>query len=674
MISYTWGVFRKSCCTDETVGVIKMSLVSMHRGLLSSAAVLGAVYSTTGVANAQNNDSAVDNEDVIIVTGSLTPRKASELASAISLIDAKTLIDQQIVLVSDALRDIPGLAVNRTGPQGTLTQVRIRGAEGNQTLVFIDGIEAANPFFGEFNFANLAAADIDRIEVIRGSQSALYGSESIGGVISVITRAPETGFQADAEAEGGSFGTYRTYGAIGGGTEAIRARGSVNWYSTEGVSASPLGDENDGFQNFTANFRTIWEVAPNFSLKGVARFVDSEAETDRQDFDFPSTPTQGLVIDADQRTEAQDFTAGITANASFLDGAVLTRAYANYTDGENDNFTGDTLTSGNRGQRLDFGGRVSGETTQGRLRHSLTAAVEHEAVDFENINPGFPAANQQREDSQTSIVGEYNVAFDERLFLSGAVRHDFNDNFQDATTYRAGVSLIIAQSGTRIHASYGEGITDPTFFERFGFNPGSFLGNPDLMPERSKGWDIGIEQTFWGQRARVDVTYFSAELNDEITSTFDPMTFVSTPINQTGVSDRQGVEVALDLNATDDLSFNASYAYLDASDPDGLEEVRRPPHVASASITHQFHNDRGTFTFGVDYNGEQEDLEFIFATPETRVNLDAYFLGRVSAAYKINDNIEIFARGENIFDEDAVEVFGFASPGIAGYGGIRLSY
>ncbi len=610
-------------------------------------------------------DDAAEDEEVITVTGSLTPRPAKELGSAISILDDTFIEATQNIIVSDILRTVPGLAVNRTGPQGTLTQVRIRGAEGNQTLVFIDGVEAANPVFGEFNFANLVSADIERIEVIRGPQSALYGSEAIGGVISVITKAPKPGLNGEVELEGGSFGTYRGFAALGGGTEVFGLRGAVQYYDTNGVSTSPTGTEDDGFDNLTASLKGVFSPSNRLTVESVVRYSDSEVETDMQEFAF------GTVQDAATTSESEDLIAKIDATGALVGDWLMGRAYVAYTDTEVTNFDDGAETSFSRGDRLDLGVRLTAEKTFGLTEHSLTAAVEYEEVEFENIN-------QSQSDEQTSIVGEYNFGYDNRAFLSFAVRQDFNGEFQDATTYRASGAWLLPRWGTRFHASWGEGITDPTFNERFGFNPDTFIGNPDLVPERSTGWDIGIEQAFFGGRAVIDITYFNANLEDEISSSFTLIDgqFISSPINNPGESERQGVEVVFTADLYEGLSLTGQYTYLDATGADGLVEVRRPEHVASANLFYTGLENRLSVNLGVDYNGEQEDLFFGFSDPNftPRRTLDAYTLVRLAVSYQASQYVQLFARGENIFDEEYEEVLGFNATGAAGFVGVRLTY
>ncbi len=631
---------------------------------LAGAAVAALTAQGAHAQDGATEDSFAD-DDVIVVTGSLIPRPASEIGSAVTVLEADRIEATQTVIISDVLRSVPGLAVNRTGQQGGLTQVRIRGAEGNQTLVYIDGIEAANPVFGEFNFANLVSADIERIEVLRGPQSALYGSEALGGVISVFTKGPGEGFNSEFEAEGGSFGTFRLFGGMGYGSDIGGVRVSAQYYTTDGESVSPTGSEDDGFENITANLKGNVLLMDRFTVEGVVRYAESEAESDEQEFSF------GTVVDSADSSETEDLLGKIDITGPLLGDWLMGRAFIAYADTEVVNLDGGAETSFSRGDRIDYGLHLTGQRSYGPYDLSLTAAVEHEEVEFENVN-------QQRDDSQTSLIGEYNLGVDDRLFASAAVRHDFNDVFDDATTYRFSAAFLMPAYGTRFHASFGEGITDPGFNERFGFDPDTFIGNPDLVPERSQGWDIGVTQSFFGGRALVDVTYFNADLEDEIQSTFQFIDgqFISSVDNIPGESEREGVEVYLMANLLGGLTFDAQYTYLDATGADELVEVRRPEHTAAANITYTGLEERLTVNLGVDYNGEQEDLFFGFADPDftPRKTLDAYTLVRLSGSYKLTDYLQVFARGENIFDEDYTEVLGFSTPGAAFFAGVRATY
>lgn len=609
----------------------------------------------------------------IIVVGNHLPRPAREVGSAVTVFTEEDLDVRRTAFGAELLREVPGAAVNRTGQTGAVTQVRLRGAEGNHTLVFIDGIEANDPALDfEYNFADLMTWDVERIEVLRGPQSALYGSEAIGGVVNLTTVDPQPGFAAHGRVEGGSFGTVQYGATVSGGSEAVRGSFSANRYETDGVSASAIqGDEKDGYETTTLHGKLDVRVSDILEARMVLRRSDNEVENDRQDFDFPDTPTQGLIVDADQHTESEQLYGLVELRATLLDGRWLHRAGYGYTDTESDNYSGAVQSSGTRGERRKFEYETSYLFGAGALAHALTAGVQHEDLEFENIVPAYPAANHQQDDDQTSFIAEYALTVRDNASVSLSVRHDDNDMFDDATTFRAAASYLFATTGSRLHASYGQGITDPSFFELFGYAPTSFVGNPDLRPEESVGWDLGLEQALFGGRALLDVTWFDATLEDEIATVFDLATFMATPVNQDGRSDRSGVEISAEARIGEAWSVRGTYTYLDATDPDGAVEVRRPENSGSLNLNYAFLDGRGNFNVGALFNGEQEDNEFVNATPETRVTLDSYTLVNAALTFDVTPDVQLFLRGENLLDEDYSEVFGFRAPGAAGYLGVR---
>ena len=619
----------------------------------------------------------------VVVSASRVPVPANEIGSAVTVITAEDIERRQARFVSDVLRDAPGLAVNRSGGVGTSTQIRIRGAEANQTLVLIDGIEVSDPAFSEFDFANLLAADVERIEIIRGAQSALWGSDAIGGVINITTKQGRKGVELTASAEGGSFNTRQGNAGIRAGGDRWRTAVSGTYFETDGINVSRFGDEQDGYNNVTlfgSGGVTVieeWGLINSLELDGAGRFMKSQVQTDPQDFAFPNESTQGFVIDGDRETDSDQAFGRVGATLTMLDGLWEQRVGAAITDTENDFSTNDLQTSGNAGLRtkLDYQSTLRFETPEDILdaQHTLVFLFEREEETFLNEGPTATSPqNQNRHRHFYGFVGEYRLALLDSVFLSGAVRRDDNTDFQDTTTYRATAAYVFPGTDTRLHGSYGTGVTNPTFFEQFGFFPGRFIGNPDLQPETSETWDIGIEQPFFGGRVVADVTYFRANLEDEIATTFNTTTFFSSVENQRGESERQGVEVTLDAEVAEGLTFTGAYTYTNAEDPDGGEEVRRPRHVASGSLNYGFHDGRGNVNLTARYNGEMEDVEFIAATPEGRVTLDDYTLVNASGSYALTPNIRFFTRVENLLDEDYEDVFSFQTPGISVFAGFQV--
>jgi vitamin B12 transporter len=275
-----------------------------------------------------------------------------------------------------------------------------------------------------------------------------------------------------------------------------------------------------------------------------------------------------------------------------------------------------------------------------------------------------------------AYTGEWRGGFADRLFLTAGIRRDDNDNFQDFTTWRAAASLVLRELNLRPHASVGTAVKLPTMFEQFGTDQ-FFRPNPDLTPEKSFGWDAGLEFTFHKGRVLFDVTYFRANLTDKINGFFfDPVIGNFTAINLPGESTREGVEVSARFKVASNLTLGGAYTYTDARDPNGVREIRRPPHSARADIAYVFDGGRGTATLGAMYNGRMVDTAFPlpFFFPSQRVDLDAYWLVNATASYKLQPGVEVFARVENLLDQHYQEVFGFESAPIAAYAGVKLTF
>ena len=613
-----------------------------------------------------------------VVSASRVPVDSNEVGSALFVLPQERIQASGAPFVSDLLRQAPGVAVSRQGGLGTSTQVRMRGAESRQTLVLIDGVEANDPAFNaEFDIGHLLTGGVQTIEVLRGPQSALYGSEALGGVIHVTTQRATRPFEASAFAEAGSFESLQAGGLVGTKTDRYHLAVSAHWLDTQGTNVARLGSEDDGYENLTVGAAGGLQLGPLLRLDGSIRHTDARSEYDRQSFEFPATTTQGLVIDSDDVTDVERLYATLQGTLDLFDGRWQHRVRASRTETDSEVLQDGTFLSSNAGGRTkyDYQTTVSFATPAlASAEHGITLAYEHEEQSFENRGP-TPASleNQDQENRQDSFVGEYQVGFYDRLFLSASGRHDNNQLFDDADTYRVTAALLFPASATRLHASYGTGVNNPGFFELYGFIPSAFTGNPDLKPQSSKGVDFGIEQAFFEKRLTLDVTWFKAEFEDEIVTVFDALTFTSTVANLEGVSKREGVEVAAVARVTDGLSLAASYTYTDATEPDGDIEVRRPRHVASFNALWRFLDGRGLLNLAVNYTGEQEDTEFVFSTPRERVTLSAFTLVRVTASYALTRNVSLTGRIENLLDQDYEEVYSYRAPGFGAFAGVRIT-
>ncbi|MEQ9444809.1 MAG: TonB-dependent receptor [Rhodospirillaceae bacterium] len=631
-----------------------------------------SLLSATAIASDKPNI-----HDEIVVTASRVPQARLSVGSAIDVLTGSDIKTRQEAFLGDLLRDMPGLAVNRAGPAGAFTQVRLRGAESSHTLVVIDGIEAGDPFnAGEFEFAHLMSSGVSRIEVLRGPQSALWGSEAIGGVINVTTGPLETpdgafvGAWANGFTEGGSFDTAR--GSVDAGTAGAwgTIRGSIGYSDIGGISASPTGSEKDGYDNLTASVFAAFNASKNLTLSLSGRYVSASASEDEQDFAFGS-PTQGFVIDSDGERESDRWYGRAAADLSVLDGRWTQRLSAGVTDTQNESFSGGLFSFGSEGQKWDveYQSDFTFQTSES-AEHAVSALVEYEDLSYENRGAGGGPVNQSQTGEQLSAALEYRVAMAEQIFLSGAVRLDDNDRFKDETTYRLTAAWALPERGFKLRSSYGTGVAQPSFFELFGFDPNFFIGNPDLQPESSEGWDVGLDYTFANDLGLLSLTYFESNLKDEIFTDFGVFPF--TVDNRAGTSSREGVEFSLRIDPAKALSLAASYTYTDAKDDAGARELRRPKHSGSANVTYRFYDERAVVDLGLNYNGKMQDSEFIFTTPETVVTLDDYVLATLATSFDLNESVQLIGRIENVFDENYQDVFGFQSPGVGAYAGVRM--
>ena len=629
--------------------------------------------STSAVAQTPQQGPASEPEETVVVTANRVGSEQSvdSLGTAVSVLTRDQLETRQTRFVSDALRDLPGVAVSRTGTIGGLTQVRMRGAEGNHTLVLLEGADISDPFQGEFDFSGLVATDIARIEALRGEQSSLYGSDAIGGVLNIIPRRGGGELSFGGFAEGGAFSTHQLSVNGGYGSERADVFASVSRFSTSGINISRFGSEEDGARNTSSFLNVGMRPLPNLVLRALLRQVETDFETDPQDFAFPSRPTQGFVIDGNNTGKSRQLYGALSADLSLLDGRWVTRAGYAFADISRQSFTDDLpafFTDGTRGKVSVFSS-VTLET--GSLKHRVTGGLDQKRETFRNVPTGAPGPTNLKRELDTRA---YALAYD---FTSGrfgfgiAVRHDDNERFRSADTFRVQTSYLLADSGTRVRASAGTGIKAPTNFELFGFNPTSFIGNPSLVAEESRGFDIGLEQSFLNERVRAGVTYFQADLKNEIFTAFLPG-FVSTPRNRVTSSPRSGIESTLDMRLDKNWSINLAHTWLEAEES-GLEEVRRPPHSGSLNIAWHSAERRTTAALTVRHNGSQQDSEFISATPQSRVTLPSYTLVNFNASYQLTSALSVFGRVENLLDEDYEEVFTFRTQGRGGFLGVKVA-
>ena len=595
-----------------------------------------------------------------VVTATRTETPSRQIGSAITVVTGEELQRRQIQYVADGLRQVPGVSVNRTSGFGSSTDIRIRGAEANQTLVLIDGVKVNDPALSsQFDFGNLLASDIDRIEVLRGPQSVLYGSDAVGGVINIITKRGEAAPKVTANAEYGSFNTVQSATTLSGGGKRYDFLLGGAYLRSDGISAADSANgntEKDGTDNKTIQGRFGIRPSDTVELN-----FDGRWQRARDDTDAFTT----IAVDDNSFSNKTERFGRAQAKFSFFDKHwehIFTGSlFDNKLESGGGSF-GDSSTEGRR-RTLQYQTNLSlGTQKIAKAAHTFSLGVDDER---ENVQTHSDFSSIDRNLDSTSVYGLYQLGLWDRLFLTGGGRHDSNSFFEDATTYRLTGALLFPEFGGKLHASGGTAVKNPTVFELFGFTS-SFSGNPNLKPEKSDGYDVGFQQTLLHGKLVGDVTYFHNSIKDLIEG------FGSTAINEPGTTQIDGIELSAQAKVTDGLNVSASYTWMTDHDANGDTLVRRPNNAASLIVNYGFlEKKRANINVALIYNGAQQDIAF---GPMRRVTLHDYLLLNIAGSYRINDYVELYARGENLLDQQYEEVFSYGTPGIAGYGGIRVSF
>lgn len=617
---------------------------------VSSLALLTALFATALPATAQETLLA----PLRISAAGLTPFEENEIGRSYTVIDGDQIQLSGTPYVADILRQVPGFAVSRTGSNAGLTQVRVRGAEGNHVLVMIDGVPVGDHASGEFDFARLQVGNIERIEVLRGPQSAFWGANAMAGVINIVTKSADNdGLHGSLGGELGTDGTRMTSGSLTYGQENFTAAGSLTFRHTDGFNIAPVGTELDAATHIDANARFSANITPHLTLDGTVRYGRLRGDAD-------DTGAGGIMIDSPGKVAADEIYGALGLKWVSDDNLWFqnARISAGKIDLHSSDVGWDNISTGDRYKASYQVGRHF--DTQD-ANHTITLGYDLVHETFQQLDP----AEDRFKRTAHSLIGEYRGTYFDQVYLTAALRHDFNDTFVDTTTYSVSGAWDIPNTGTRLHASAGTGSTNPTFYEQFGYFASFYTPNPNLIPETSFGWDVGVQQALLDGVVILDATYFNQTLENKIQGLFAPVT---TAINLPGTSTRQGVELSASINVAEGFTAGLAYTYLDAFDPDGVREIRRPQHSASVNLAYKLEEIPLTLHGEVILTGETTDGTTI------KRQLPAYTLVNAGLNYQINDQVEVYGRVQNLFDTRYQEVYGYATQGRTFYAGARAKF
>jgi len=594
----------------------------------------------------------VQRLEPVVVTATRIEEPLERIGASVSVITEEEIEARQYRSVAEALRTVPGLDVQQSGSPGRLTTVRIRGAGAGQIQVLIDGVRVKSTTSGDFDFADLTTDDVERIEVVRGPQSTLYGADAIGGVINIITKKGRGRPSGFAQVEAGNFDTFRERAGVSGAVGP--------WDFSLGVSRLDFGGQfrNDEHSNTTVNGRVGLALPNRGQLSLIGRFTDAHR----------GIPFRTVFPDFDRNREQDD--------TLFLLSGQWRQPWTAWYEHQ--------LTLSTFGSELIFrdppdpGEAGPGIESEIDIRRREVDWLHHVHLGkLDTVTLGLELREEEgtiREAFSKSITTraawlQNELRLFDRFFLTAGVRHDDNSAFGEETTFRAAVSYLLKATGTRLKGSFAEGFRAPTLNDLF--FPG--FGNPDLRPEQSESWDAGFEQRFWQNRIRLGATYFRNTFKDLIQVVLvDPETFLFAPVNVARAR-TQGVEVEGSIEPVDRLLLQVAYTHTDTEDLATGKPLRRfAPNKWSLS-------------------GSYEPLTGLVLTAQAFIvssQFESQALGRNPGYTRVDAgltyrlpwrrwplrDLELSAKVQNLFDEEFEEVKGFPALGTHYVFGLRGTF
>jgi vitamin B12 transporter len=634
----------------------------MHSACLKFLFILG--LSPALATSALAGEPAAGSADTIVISATRTDQRLALTGQSVAVITAQDLADGQQLLVSDALAQTPGLSVVRNGGIGQTTSIGIRGAPSGQTLVLVDGVRINDPSApdGSAILADLLVSNLARIEVLRGPQSTLYGSDAIGGVVNLISRRAGTGpCNLSGSAEGGSLSTLRGNLAACGSAGTLDYSAALNAYRTDGVSAADVRNGNseaDGYRNLGASTNLRWHASDNLSLDLRGYYVEARADFDGYpppNYTFQDTPEYG---------KDRLFAAYLGANFSSFGGRFSQRLAVTDSFSDRKNFdptqtVSEDFYSRGEAQRLEYQGVV--DTGAG---DQLSFGAETQRTRLKTASPNSFDPDPVPVRGVTRIDGfyvQYQATVWQALTLTGGVRSDRDADYGEHTSLKLAAAWQLPGGNTVVRANYGDGFKAPTLYELF-----SPYSNPvaTLRPESAQGWEVGVDQQALGGRLRFGLSWFERRTHDQIDfySCFG-VTSPACAVRPFGYYDNversyaEGAELQWSLRLAAALSLQGNFTRLKAIDElSGLDLARRPRSAGSLGL--QWRPTAG-WSLGAAalYTGARFDDPFE-STP-----LPGYTLLSLLASHEFTPHCSVYARVENLADRQYEPVAGYGAAG-----------
>lgn len=650
-----WEPHRRRYCVAFLNDCQKGNIVRYFKTTISIAAFVAAQPVLAETLSADSGD------DTIIVTAGRSEQAKSKTGQSVSVIDLERIERVQSATIVDLLRPLPGVTVNSNGGVGTVSSVNIRGANSSQTAALIDGVKINDPASpgGGFNFGNLLTGNVSRIELLRGSQSVIWGSQAVGGVVNIITREPTEELEINARGEYGSRDTTQLVGNVSGAFGPVAASFGAGYFRTDGFSAfneERGGTENDGYRNFGANGKVEITLSDEISVD--LRGYYSDGKTDIDGF------TATGFGDTPETSETEEFVGYAGLNVALFDGRFRNRFAFAYTNVRRDNFNLDFQTFDSRGEneRVEYQGIFDISDMFG-----ATFGAEAERSSFSSTS--FGTVTPEQDATLTSFYGQLRITPLAGLTANAGVRYDDHNSFGGETTFAGDVVYTPNDGNTTFRASYGEGFIVPSLFQLF-----SDFGNDLLQPETSTSWDAGVTQLLVDGKLELSATVFRRNSRNLIN-------FIGCPVlegicfnrpfgtyDNVGRARAQGLELGVIVRPVEALTIATNYSLIDAENREtGRALARRPRHSVNTSVDYDWSFGLKT---GATITHVSSNLDNDFATTPT----PGYVLVDLRASMPVTDNIELYGRIENLFDEEYETIFQFGTAGRSAFAGIRLRY
>ena len=585
------------------------------------------------------NGLSANEVDEIIVKGARIETSASNFGSSIFILNSEDIRLRGIRSAIDAISSSPGVTTKKNGSFGGVGSVRIRGASSSQTLVLVDGVpvnDASSPG-GGYNFEYLDTSNIERIEVLRGSQSTLWGSDAIGGVVNIFTKSAEDN-SVNILSETGSFGLRKINSEFGLVSNFGKFLFLVDDTSLDGISKADRKDgniEKDGFETNSYSFKGNTEVN-NIEIKGLLSYIKSDVEYDS--FGFVTG-----VQDGDERSITEEFTGNLTIKFNLF-GEKLENTFSfNQSDISRDYFTDNKLTFGADGDRKLY--RYQGNTGFGKYNKiAFGFEKEESSVSLDKL-------------SIDSLFLLYQFQPIKDLVVSAGIRNDDNKGFSSKTTRKIAAAYKISEN-ISIKSSWGEGFKVPTIFQTTFFCCGANSANTNIRPEVSTSYDLGFDFSL-KDKFSFSLIYFKHDVNNQINFSFSLGGYENIDFVES-----DGFEISSNSKVSETVNLFINYSYIDSIDGNGLRLINIPKDSGELVLTYA-PSSKLSGSMALKYNGSEIS---------TYGNLNSWSRVDINLFYKLNNFSEVYFRVENLFDEDYQQVFGYGTPDRSGLVGIKVTF